>query len=176
MKLGTNTPRLTVVVALNEPEVPVMVSVYCPRLAALVAVSVNVLDPIAGFGAKEAVTPLGRPDTERFTLPVNPFWGVTFKEDVAEVPWPTLRLFPQSVKLGASIPTATVVVALNEPEVPVMVSVYCPTLAALLAVSVNVLKPVVGFGANDAVTPLGRPAVTARFTLPVNPFWGFTLT
>jgi hypothetical protein len=49
VKLGANTPRLSVVVALKEPEVPVMVSVYCPRLAVLLAVSVNVLELVAGF-------------------------------------------------------------------------------------------------------------------------------
>jgi hypothetical protein len=63
----------------------------------------------------------------------------------------------------------TVVVAVKEPEVPVMVSVYCPTGAELLAVSVNVLQLLVGFGLKDAVTPLGSPEVTARSTLPVNP-------
>jgi hypothetical protein len=57
-----------------------------------------------------------------------------------------------------------------------MVSVYCPRLAVLLADSVRVLEAVVGFGLNDAVTPLGRPAVTAKFTLPVNPFWGYMFT
>jgi hypothetical protein len=61
------------------------------------------------------------------------------------------------------------VVSVKEPEVPVMVSVCCPRVAVLLAVSVNELEPVVGFGAKDAVTPLGRPEVTARFTLPMNP-------
>ncbi len=50
-----------------------MVRVYCPRLAELLAVSVSVLLPVVGFGEKEAVTPLGRPETERFTLPVNPY-------------------------------------------------------------------------------------------------------
>jgi hypothetical protein len=52
---------------------------------------------------------------------------------------------------------------------------YCPTATALLAVSVSVLLPVVGFGEKDAVTPLGRPDVV-RVTLPVNPFREFTLT
>jgi hypothetical protein len=67
-----------------------------------------------------------------------------------------------------------VVVALKAPAVPVTVSVYCPTAAELLAVRVSVLVPVVGLGANDAVTPLGRPD-TVRLTLPVNPYCGFTL-
>ena len=60
-------------------------------------------------------------------------------------------------------------VALKLPEVPVTVTVYCPIVAVLLAVSVTVLLPVVGFGVKDAVTPLGRPE-TARFTLPANPY------
>jgi len=61
-----------VVVAIRLPEVPVTVTVCCPVLAELLAVSVSVLFPVVGFGARDAVTPLGRPDTERFTLPVNP--------------------------------------------------------------------------------------------------------
>jgi hypothetical protein len=49
-----------------------MVSVYCPVAAVLVAVSVSVAEEVVGFGLKDAVTPLGRPETERLTLPVNP--------------------------------------------------------------------------------------------------------
>ena len=45
---------------------------YCPRLAELLAVKVTVLLPVVGFGEKDAVTPLGRPEAERVTLPVNP--------------------------------------------------------------------------------------------------------
>lgn len=44
-----------------------------PRAAELLAVSVTVADPVAGFGEKDAVTPLGRPDAARLTLPVNPY-------------------------------------------------------------------------------------------------------
>ena len=56
-----------------------------------------------------------------------------------------------------------------------MVNVVLPDVAELLAVSVSVAEPVVGFGEKDAVTPLGRP-VTARFTLPVNPPAAMTLS
>ena len=50
------------------------------------------------------------------------------------------------------------VVAVTVPEVPVMVTTKVPGVAGLLAVSVIALDPVeVGFGANDAVTPAGRP-------------------
>ena|ERR1035438_7634936 len=95
--------------------------------------------------------------------------------DVLVPPCAIVWLPAESVKLGAKMLKLAVVDALKEPEVPVMVRVYCPRLAVLLAVSVKVLIPVVGFGLKDAVTPLGRPA-TARFTLPLKPFWGFTST
>ena len=54
--------------------------------AELLAVSVSALNPVVGFGANEAVTPLGRPLTDRLTLPVNPGPGTTSTVDVAEVP------------------------------------------------------------------------------------------
>ena len=65
-------------------------------------------------------------------------------------------------------------VAVRLPEVPVMVKGYCPTTAELLVVSVRILIPEVGFALHVAVTPAGRPDVTARLTLPVNPYCGFT--
>ena len=78
VKVGTTTPREKVVVAVRLPEVPVMVTLYCPTAAELLAVSVSVvLYPVAGFGEKDAVTPLGKPDAERVTFPVNPFVGLT---------------------------------------------------------------------------------------------------
>jgi len=66
---------VTIVVTVWLPDFPVMVTLYCPRGAELLAVSVNVLVPVVGFGEKDAVTPLGRPDAERVTLPVNPYNG-----------------------------------------------------------------------------------------------------
>lgn len=66
--------------------------------------------------------------------------------------------------------------AVREPEVPVTVR---PTVAAgaeLLAVRVSTLDPLVGFVLHDAVTPVGSADVTARLTLPLNPYWGDTLT
>ncbi len=65
------------VAAVWAPEVPVMVRVYCPNAAELLAVRVIMLVPVVGFGEKEAVRPLGRPATEKFTLPVNPYWAFT---------------------------------------------------------------------------------------------------
>jgi hypothetical protein len=45
---------------------------------------------------------------------------------------------------------------------------------ALLVVSVITLVPVVGFGLNDAVTPLGNPDA-ASVTFAANPPKGFTV-
>ena len=78
------------------------------------------------------------------------------------------------VKLGAYTPKAIVVVADRLPEVPVMVRLYCPTRALLLAASVNMVFEVVGFVLHIAVTPLGNDDVTARLTLPLNPYAGVT--
>jgi len=62
-----------------------------------------------------------------------------------------------------------VVLADCVPEVPFTVSVYWPTGVVLLAFTVKMLVPLVGFGLNDAVAPLGRPE-TVMFTLPVKPY------
>ena len=53
-----------------------------------------------------------------------------------------------------------------------------PTAAEALAVSVRTLVLVglvVLVGLNEAVTPVGNVDVTARLTLPANPFVGFTV-
>ena len=65
-------------------------------------------------------------------------------------------------------------VELREPAVPVTVTLYWPRAAVLLAVSVSKLLDVVGFGLQDAVTPLGRPEEMDKLTAPVNPAAEFT--
>ena len=69
--------RETVVVLVKLPEVPVMVTVTFPVVAVLLAVSVNVLVLAVLLGLNDAVTPLGRPDADKLTLPLKPFCGVT---------------------------------------------------------------------------------------------------
>lgn len=56
---------------------------------------------------------------------------------------------------------------------PVTVIMLEPSTAELLAVNVSTVLLVVGFGENDAVTPLGSPE-TARSTLPLKPYCGYT--
>jgi len=60
------------------------------------------------------------------------------------------------------------------PDTPVIVTVAVPVVAVPLAVSVNVLVPVVLAGLNEAVTPAGSPEAE-RLTLPVKPFTGVTV-
>lgn len=63
------------------PDVAVTVTDLMPTAAELLAVNVNVLptqenpgEIETGLGDREAVTPLGKPETERLTLPLKPYW------------------------------------------------------------------------------------------------------
>jgi hypothetical protein len=71
------TVNETVVVAVKLPEVPVTVTVDVPVVAVLLAVNVSTLVPVVGFVPNAAVTPLGKPEAARVTLPVNPPASVT---------------------------------------------------------------------------------------------------
>ncbi len=168
------------VVAVSVPEVPVMVTVAVPAVAVPLAASVSTLVAVAGLVAKLAVTPLGRPDAVRATLPANPFKSVTVTVLRAVRPWAIDIAGAEgaSVKVGVALAltvTAMDVDAVKEPEVPVIVTVVVPTVAVLLAVSVKTLEPVVGLVPKAAVTPLGRPDA-ARVTEPVNPPRSVTVT
>ena len=66
------------------------------------------------------------------------------------------------------IVSATVVVCVRLPEVPVMVTVVVPATAVEAAVNVKVLEVVVLAGLKDAVTPAGNP-VALRATDPLKP-------
>jgi len=80
------------VVWLNVPEVPVMVTVAGPVVAVLLAVSVSVLVLVVLAGLKLAVTPAGKPEADRLTLPVNPLVGVTVMVLVPLPPCVTVTL------------------------------------------------------------------------------------
>ena len=100
------TVSATVVLLLKLPEVPVMLIDIVPSAAALLAMSVNVLVLLVVLGLKEAVTPLGRPEADRLTLPLKPFCGVTVIVLVPLVP-PGARLKElgeaESVKPGVGL-------------------------------------------------------------------------
>jgi len=100
------TVSASVVVAVKLPEVPVMVTVADPVVAVLLAVSVSTLVPVVGFVPNAAVTPLGRPDAARVTLPVNPPTSVTVIVLVPLPPCVIVRLLGESdkLKLGVELP------------------------------------------------------------------------
>jgi len=174
-KLGrTVTARAIVVIWDKLPDVPIMVTVAVPVVAALLAVSVKVLLAVAGFGLKDAVTPLGRPDTDKLTLLLKPLNGVTVTVLVPLVPWATVRLLGDAERVKSPTGfTVTVIVAslLKLPDVPVTVTVKVPIVAVPVADSVKRLVVVAGFVPKAALTPLGRPDAV-KFTLPRNPFSG----
>jgi len=65
-----------VTLLLSAPEAPEMLTLNVPVAALPVAVKVTMLVVVAGLVAKVALTPLGKPDAVRFTLPLNPFTGL----------------------------------------------------------------------------------------------------
>jgi hypothetical protein len=103
---GPVTVKLTVVVCVRLPEVPVIVTAVGPPIVAVpLAVSVSVLEfvgLVVLVGLKAAVTPLGRPEATRLTAPVNPPEGVTVIVLVPLLPCATLREpgLDESVKPG----------------------------------------------------------------------------
>ena len=168
------------VVLRKLPDVPVIVTVTVPLAAVVLAVNVAVLLDVAEFGLNEAVTPLGNPDADKVTLPVKPFEAVIVIVLVPLLPRVIVRLFGEADKVKfAAVEAFTVrlieVVWVKPLDVPVTVTVAVPVAAVLLAVSVNTLEEVAGFGLKDAVTPVGKPEAE-KVTLPLKPFDGVIVT
>jgi hypothetical protein len=55
----------------------VIVTVEVPVAAVALTARVKELVVVAEAGLKEAVTPLGKPDADKLTLPLKPLWGAT---------------------------------------------------------------------------------------------------
>lgn len=152
------------------PLVPITIALYSPKAAVLDAVSVTVVLCVAGFGENVAVTPLGKPAAENFTVPLNPIPGFTSIQELAELPRPNERSYPpDNVKVGGSTVMLSGTVDVALPYVPLIVALYCPRLAALVAVSVSVVDELVEAGENVPVTPLGSPEME-RLTFPPDAF------
>jgi hypothetical protein len=69
-----------------------MVTEAVPEAAELVADNVNVLVLAVLLGLNVAVTPLGKPDADKLTSPVKPFWGLTRMVLVPLVPCTMVKL------------------------------------------------------------------------------------
>ena len=70
-----------------------------PVAAVALAVSVSVLVEVVGFGLNAAVTPLGKPDAERVTLPLKPFTGAIVIVLAPLLPCVTVTLFSEAKRL-----------------------------------------------------------------------------
>ena len=169
--------REIVVVLVRLPEVPATVTVTLPVVAVPPAVSVKVLVPVVLPGLKAGVTPLGKPEADKLTLPLKPLSGFTVIVLVPLEPCVMVRLLGEAerVKFGGGFTVRESVVELDRfPDEPEMVTVAAPVAAVPLAVSVRVPAPVVLVGLNEAVTPLGKPEAD-KLTLPLKPPCGLTV-
>src|SRR5579859_3210324 len=110
-----------------------MVTVAVPVVAVALVVSVRLLVPLVLAGLKLAVTPAGRPEADKLTLPVKPLVGLTVIVVAPLLPWVTERLVgdEESVKSGvaalpqfANLKLAMRVFQLNEPVVFMYSFVY----------------------------------------------------
>ena len=79
---------------------------------------------VAVAGANTAVTPLGKPDAERLTLPLKRFWPLTLIVLLALPPWGMLRFAAEAerLKLGTTTVNPICAVLLRLPEVPLIVT------------------------------------------------------
>jgi hypothetical protein len=175
---GTVTFKLTLVVWVRVPLVPVTVTVAAPVVAVLEAVKVRVLVPVVDGGLKLAVTPVGKPLALNATLPLKPPAGVTVMPSVPELPWLIETAAEAAAReksgLGGAVTvTLIAVVAESVPLEPVIVTDAVPTVAVPDAENVTVLVPVVDAGLKEAVTPAGNP-LALNATLPLKPPLGVT--
>lgn len=94
--------RERVVVAVKLPEEPVTVTVAVPGVAVLDTDRVRTLLVVTGFVPKTALTPFGKPDAVRVTLPLNPLRGLMAMVVEPEAPWRRVRPAgdEERVKLG----------------------------------------------------------------------------
>jgi hypothetical protein len=151
--------------------------VTVPVAALRVVDKVNVLEPTAGFGLKDAAVPLCMPEAESVTFPAKPLLGTMVMMTVPLLLRPILRLagVADKLKFGAPLTAKeSVVELLTLPLTPWIVTVKVPMAALVLAVKVKVLLLAVLAGLNDAVTPAGRPEAE-RLTVPLNPLSGVTV-
>jgi len=97
----------TIVRVVKPPDVPKTVTVAVPVVAVLLAVRFSVLEAVAGFGLNEAVTPVGRPETDKLILPLNPFCGITVIVLAPVAPCAALTLLgdAERVKVGGAAVT-----------------------------------------------------------------------
>ena len=99
--------REIVVVLVRLAHTPLMVSVNVPIAAVALALRVSVLLLAVPGGLKDAATPLGRPEADKLTMPLNPLSGLMLMTLVAVFPWTTLKLPGEAI--SAKVPVGLTV-------------------------------------------------------------------
>jgi hypothetical protein len=99
--------REIVVVLARLAHTPLMVSVNVPIAAVALALRVSVLLLAVPGGLKDAATPLGRPEADKLTMPLNPLSGLMLMTLVAVFPWTTLKLPGEAI--SAKVPVGLTV-------------------------------------------------------------------
>lgn len=169
-----------VAVCVTDAAAPVTVTFASPvaALAAAVRVTFCAVPGVRLNVDGLAVTPLGRPLSFTFTVPLKPSMGTAFTEIVLPAPPCGTAILAGArvkVKSGAAVAGVTVrpkvVACVTVPELAVMVTVALAADALPDAESTTIcgLPPGVSVRvAGDAVTPAGRPPM-ATFTGPLKP-------
>lgn len=123
------------------PDRPVTVTLNTPTAAVALAASVNVLVLVVLAGFNEAVTPLGRPDGVKATLPLKPFCGITEMVLVPLAPCMSVRPLGEVARekfggggAGMVIATLSNVAVANEEVVRLLTASPTSTLCAMLTV------------------------------------------
>jgi len=175
VKLGEATTVIAIgALLVVAPALPITVKAQFPGTALPATFSVSTVVRVVVVGLNVAVTPDGRPVTEKATALLKPPCGVTVMVLVPLLPGATLRLAGDAAivkPFAAATVILIVAVLVRLPDVPAMVMTDAFRAAVLDAVRVSVLVPIELAGLNDAVTPLGSPDM-ASATVPVKPFWG----
>ena len=123
MKVPTPlTVKETVVVMVKRPAVPVIVTLVVPVDAVPLAVNVNVLVLAVLVGLKDAVTPLGSPETDKLTLPLKPFRGTTVTVLAPLPPCVMVTGDAKRTKLGEAPPAGQLFAKLVAFSVPMPVA------------------------------------------------------
>ena len=163
---------MNAMIRVRLPPAPVTLNDKLPRAAALDAETViTELPPVAGFGLKLTVRPVGKLALN-ITPAVKPPVRVMVIVLVPLAPRATFRLVGEadSAKSGVCgwvMFTLIVTVRVRPPPVPVIITVDAPSVAVLDAVSVRTRLSPVG-GAMLADTPIGDP-LTLKSTALLKP-------
>jgi hypothetical protein len=159
----------------REVEMACSVIGKTPAVAIAVALNVTWLVPLVAIGVAATVTPAGRPEADRLTVPVKPPRATTVAVPDAVNPRGSARLVGRNETVNEGFVTVrlTVSVALRVAETPLTVMGYTPARAVAFAAKVSVLAVEVLAGLKVAVTPLGRPAALSAMSA-LKPFWPTT--